>query len=467
MNKIIFFLLLILLTLLNISCIRQPVSEKELDKNWQFSEIGNNDWHQADIPGVVQTDLLANKLIEDPFFGDNEQQLQWIGETNWEYKTTFIADDELLENDHIEIVFTGLDTYANVFLNDSLVLKADNMFREWTIDCKDNLKKGDNELVVKFNSPIKEDSVKASKVNCKLPDERAYTRKAPYQYGWDWGPRFITMGIWKSVYLRTWKDARIENIRIVQDSVTADTAYYTSYFEIESSLEQDGFLSVFDDDFNDIINKKRVRLEKGAKEYPVTFYVDNPKLWWTNGLGKQNLYHFRFLLQANNSIDRKYKRIGVRTLKLVQQPDSIGESFYFQLNGVPVFIKGANYIPQDNFPSRVTANHYSKVIKSAVDGNMNMLRVWGGGIYEKDQFYNLCDEKGILVWQDFMFACNMYPGDSAFLNNVEKEAEEQVKRIQYHPSLALWCGNNESDEGWHNWGWQKSLRYTKQDSVEV
>ncbi len=461
------FFWILMIVFVSFSCIRQPVSEKELNENWQFSQAGEKDSHKATVPGVVHTDLLVNKLIDDPFFSLNELELQWIGETDWEYKTTFFADEELLKNEHIEIVFTGLDTYAEVFLNGKPVLKADNMFRKWTVDCKGKLKTGNNELTVKFYSPLKVDSLKASKLPYSFPDSRAFTRKAPYQYGWDWGPRFITMGIWKPVYLRTWRDARIENIRIVQDSVTSDAAYYTSYFEIESSLEQDGFISVIDDDFNEIINKERVRFEKGTKEYPVTFYVDNPKLWWTNGLGKQNLYHFRFLMQANNSIDRKYKRIGVRTLKLVQQPDSIGESFYFQLNGVPVFIKGANYIPQDNFPSRVTARHYSKVIKSAVDANMNMLRVWGGGIYEKDLFYNLCDEKGILVWQDFMFACNMYPGDSAFLNNVEQEAEEQVKRIQYHPSLALWCGNNESDEGWHNWGWQKSLRYTKQDSVEV
>ena len=462
-----FFSAFVIVTLINLSCIRQPVSEKEIDENWQFAQTGKNQWHKATVPGVVQTDLLTNRIIDDPFFGDNEQKLQWIGESDWVYKTTFTVDDELLESDHIELVFNGLDTYAGVILNGKPLLKANNMFRKWTADCKDRLKTGDNTLIVRFESPLMQDSVQASKLTYKLPDSRAFTRKAPYQYGWDWGPRFITMGIWKPVYLRTWKDARIENIRIVQDSVTKDTAYYTSFFEIESSVAQDGFLSVFDDDQNEIINKVRVKLTPGTAEYPVTFYVDNPKLWWTNGLGKQNLYHFRFLMQTNHSIDEKHRRIGVRTLELVQQPDSVGESFYFRLNGVPLFAKGANYIPQDNFLPRVTPSRYAKIIQSAVDANMNMLRVWGGGIYEDDRFYNLCDEKGILVWQDFMFACNMYPGDTAFLNNVQIEAEQQVKRIQYHPSLALWCGNNESDEGWHNWGWQKSLGYSKKDSTEI
>ncbi len=467
MNKTSFYLLIFLSTFISFSCIRQPVSEKTLDQNWQFTRSGKNDWHKATVPGVVHTDLLNGKLIDDPFFGVNEQKLQWIGQSDWEYRTTFIADEDLFENEHIEIVFTGLDTYSGIFLNGNPVLETDNMFRKWRIDCKGKLKEGENELTVKFYSPLKIDSLKASKLPYRLPDSRAFTRKAPYQYGWDWGSRFITMGIWKSVYLRTWNDARIENIRIVQDSVTKDTAFYTSYFEIESSNEQDGFLSVFDDKEDEIINKVRVRLATGTKEYPVTFYVDNPKLWWTNGLGKQNLYYFRFLMQTNHSIDEKHRRIGVRTLELVQQPDSAGESFYFRLNGVPLFIKGANYIPQDNFLPRITTNDYGKVIKSAVDANMNMLRVWGGGIYGDDRFYDLCDEKGMLVWQDFMFACNMYPGDTAFLNNVRQEATEQVKRIQYHPSLALWCGNNESDEGWHNWGWQKSLNYSKDDSVKI
>ena len=184
-------------------------------------------------------------------------------------------------------------------------------------------------------------------------------------------------------------------------------------------------------------------------------------------MGDAHLYKLIFIAKSRNSIDEVRHKIGLRTLELVQTPDSVGASFYFELNGVPVFMKGANYIPQDNFPSRVTDEKYKQTIQTAVDANMNMLRVWGGGIYEKDIFYDLCDENGILVWQDFMFACNMYPGDSGFIHNVKQEAIQNVKRLRNHPCIALWCGNNEVDEGWKNWGWQKALNYNDKDSAEV
>ena len=467
MYKLLKILYLILIASTLIACIRQPVQKLELNQNWQFKQTGTEEWFPAKIPGCVHTALLDNGIIDDPFFADNEQKLQWIGKSDWEYKTVFFADDKLLENEHVEFVFEGLDTYAKVYLNDSLLRSANNMFRKWDVDCKEFLIFGKNELLVKFESPITKDSFNAAALPYKLPDSRAFTRKAPYQYGWDWGPKFITQGIWKPVYLRTWNDARIRNIHIVQDSIVNETAWLTSNFEIESSKEQDCFLTVIDKDKLEILNKIRVRLTKGTQLYPITFNIKNPKLWWTNGLGDPFLYRFKFRIQTNGSIDEHPEKIGIRTIELVQQPDSIGESFYFKLNGVPVFMKGANYIPQDNFPSRVSEKKYRQTIQAAVDANMNMLRVWGGGIYENDIFYDLCDENGILVWQDFMFACNFYPGDDAFVENVKQEAIEQVKRLRNHPSIALWCGNNEVDEAWFNWGWQKSLSYSDRDSIEV
>jgi len=458
---------LVLITSILIACIRQPVQNLELNQNWQFKQASTEEWLPANIPGCVHTALLENGIIDDPFFGDNEQELQWIGKSDWEYKTVFFADDILLENEHVELVFEGLDTYAKVFLNDSLILSANNMFRKWDVDCKDFLIFGKNELLVKFESPITKDSLKAAALPYKLPDNRAFTRKAPYQYGWDWGPKFITQGIWKPVYLRTWNDARIKNIQVVQDSIINETAWLTSNFEIESSKEQDCFLTVIDEDKQEILNKIRVRLTEGSQVYPIAFNIKNPKLWWTNGLGNSHLYRLKFRIQTNSSIDERLEKIGIRTIELVRQPDSIGESFYFKLNGGPVFMKGANYIPQDNFPSRVSDKKYRQTIQAAVNSNMNMLRVWGGGIYENDIFYDLCDENGILVWQDFMFACNFYPGDKEFVENVKQEAIEQIKRLRNHPSLAIWCGNNEVDEAWFNWGYQKSLSYSDRDSIEV
>jgi beta-mannosidase len=458
---------IILFIVLGISCKRESPSFIEIKDNWQFTQSGKQDYLTANIPGFVQTDLYKNHKIPDPYFGENEKELQWISKSDWDYKTTFNVDKELLGKEHLELVFEGIDTYAEIFLNGSLLLQTNNMFRKWEVDCKSLLKEGKNNLEIHFTPSEKIDSITATKQKVILPDIRSYTRKAPYQSGWDWGPRFVTMGIWKPVYLRSWKNARIEDIQINQDSIVNDTAWITTIFEIESAKTQDCFLSIIDESTPDLVNKVRVRLDKGLNSFPVKFSIANPELWWTNGLGDPHLYQFGFMMQTNYSIDKKYKNIGVRTLELVQQADSIGTSFYFELNGKPVFMKGANYIPQDNFPANIPSLKYNRLIKSVVDANINMLRVWGGGIYEDDLFYDLCDENGILVWQDFMFACNLYPGDKDFNKNVKQEVIEQVKRLRNRPSLALWCGNNEIDEAWHNWGWQKSLGYSIVDSIKL
>jgi len=267
--------------------------------------------------------------------------------------------------------------------------------------------------------------------------------------------------------LRCWIEFRIESIQLIQKELTEEYATINAVYEIDAIQDCSVELSVFDKKLKQEIGKINKELNTGVNELIIDFKIDNPELWWTNGLGDAFLYDFKFIAKSKNCIDEIEQRIGLRTLELVQTPDSIGSSFHFELNGIPVFMKGANYIPQDNFPSRVTDKKYKQTIQTAVDANMNMLRVWGGGIYEKDIFYDLCDENGILVWQDFMFACNMYPGDERFLENVKQEAIQNVKRLRNHPCIALWCGNNEISEGWYNWGWQKSLGYTESDSIEV
>lgn len=432
---------------------------------WQFRKTGDTTWFRAEVPGCVHTDLLNNSLIEGPYFGDNEKKLQWIEKENWEYTTTFEIEKSLLKNNKIDLVFEGLDTYAKVYLNDSLLLLANNMFREWTINCKPYLKAGKNKLLVRFISPVVMDSINAAKLSYQLPDNRAFSRKAPYQYGWDWGPRFVTSGIWKQVYIRAWNKAKLSDIQVIQNKIQTDSAYLTANFEIECLIEQNCKLEIRNE--RNLLKEIKVSLNKGLNIIPVDFAIPNPLLWWPNGLGAQNLYNLNFTLETGNVKDSINEQIGLRTIELVTENDSIGESFYFKVNGQPAFMKGANYIPQDNFPSRVTPDHYENVIQSAIDANMNMLRVWGGGIYENDIFYDLCDENGILVWQDFMFACNMYPGDTRFIANVKDEAIQNVKRLRNHPCLALWCGNNEIDEGWKNWGWQKALGYSEADSSEV
>jgi beta-mannosidase len=464
-----FYLRLIFISLLFgfSGCKKETGIIKQTIADWQFRQSGDSVWLPAEVPGCVHIDLLKNEIIEDPYYGNNETKLQWIEKENWEYKALFEADDNLLKHIKTELIFEGLDTYADVYLNDSLILKADNMFREWAIECRKFLKTGENELLIKFISPVYNDSVKASMLPYKLPDERAFTRKAPYQYGWDWGPRFVTSGIWKPVYIRAWDDARIADVQVVQNKFQPDTAFLTANFEIESVQKQGCKLQIFDSDSESPIAELSASLFQGLNIIPFEFIIASPNLWWPNGMGDQYLYTLEFRIKTATSVDSIREKIGLRTVELVQEKDSVGESFFFRVNGIPVFMKGANYIPQDNFPSRVTDERYENVIQSVVDANMNMLRVWGGGIYENDIFYDLCDQKGLLVWQDFMFACNMYPGDTGFIENVKEETVQKVKRLRNHPCLALWCGNNEIDEGWHNWGWQKALGYSLADSTEI
>lgn len=439
-----------------------------LNTNWKFQKAGETDWLDSEVPGNVHTDLLSNEIIEDPFYGSNEKDLQWIETENWEYKCTFFIDSSILKMEKVELIFEGIDTYADVFLNSTLILQADNMFREWLVDCKDFFNEGENSLLLKFYSPVIIDSIKSSEYNYRLPDQRAYSRKAPYQYGWDWGPRLVSFGIWKPIYIQGWDKLKISDIQIIQNKITKETANLTVVFEIESTSEQEADLSIENLENSNIYFSRKEKLLKGNNKTRIDFSIHEPELWWSNGLGEAHLYQLLAKAEINDEVyDEKNLRIGIRNLELIREKDSAGRSFYVKLNGYPVFMKGANYIPQDNFMTRVMPDQYDWLINSVVDANMNMLRVWGGGIYEDDVFYDYCDENGILVWQDFMFACTMYPGDSNFVESVRNEARDNIKRLRNHPCIAIWCGNNEVDEGWHNWGWQKALGYSFQDSTEI
>jgi len=438
-------------------------------QHWQFRNTTDSSWIPATVPGTVHADLFNNNKIPDPFFGLNEYNLQWIEKADWEYKCTFDVPYETFNKTHINIVFEGLDTYAKVYLNGSLILTADNMFREWQTDCKPLLKKKDNLLRVVFQSAVKIGMQDSSKSKYILPGGiRVYTRIAQYQYGWDWSPRYVTCGIWKPVYLEAWNDIKIQSVGYYQDTVTSTKANLHLIAFATSDKFQECKIILRDQLNGKILKEETIALAQGLNRIPLKFIINNPQLWWTNGLGNPNLYHFEFdINKGGKKICSDSCKVGIRTIELLQRPDSVGKSFYFKLNGVPVFMKGANYIPADNFIPRVSKNDYEKLINTAVDCNMNMLRVWGGGIYEDDNFYDLCDEKGILVWQDFMFACGMYPADTAFLNNVKNEATYQVNRLTNHPCIALWCGNNEISEGWYNWDWQKQYGYSANDSAKI
>ena len=435
-----------------------PVQKIELKDNWQFRQDGQERWYPAAVPGCLHTDLLANGLIEDPFSRDNEKRLQWIEERDWEYVTHFRVNKELLQRENLEIVFAGLDTYADVYLNGSMLFSAHNMFREWRKSCRHLLKAGENTLTVHFHSPIKMAVPRWKKLGPDWPGgPRVVTRKAAYHYGWDWGPRFVTSGIWRPVYLWAWDRVRLVDLHIIQKSLTKDKAEMTAVFEIVSTGSQTASLSISRPGGNRVLYAEDTLLAAGENTVSLDFVIPKPRRWWSRGLGEPYLYRLTGMVKAgNHAVDHRRVRTGLRSLELVQEKDRLGKSFYFKLNGLPVFMKGANYIPQDSFPNRVTPEQYRALVKAAAAAHMNMLRVWGGGIYENDIFYDLCDEMGILVWQDFMFACALYPGDADFQENVRAEAIGNVRRLRNHPCLALWCGNNEIDEAWHNWGWQQA-----------
>jgi len=444
---------------------RASLQRVPIETGWQFREAGKDNWYPATVPGFVHTDLLQNKVIDDPFYRDNEAKQQWIGKTNWEYRTTFQVTDALLAHKNLELVFEGLDTYADVYLNEKPILKADNMFRTWRVNCAEVLTKGSNTLRISFRSPINEILPLMAKMNYQLPagndqgeKTSPHTRKAPYQYGWDWGPRFVTSGIWRPVFLEAWDSARISDLHIQQDQVTKEQAALTAQVDFISSVTTEAELIIEDVGHKSVAAKQSIKLSPGANHFDVNFTVAKPALWWPNGLGAHPLYKYRARLVIGNKMAaERVVSVGLRSLEVRQENDSWGKSFTFIINGVPVFAKGANWIPADSFPTRISKEKYRWLLKSAVDANMNMLRVWGGGIYETDDFYDMCDEMGILVWQEFMFACSMYPGNQEFLDSVRAEAEDNVRRLRTHPSIAIWSGNNEIESAWFNWGWQKTL----------
>ncbi len=460
------FLLFSLVIFVFVSCSKItkdiPFS-KEIHTNWQFKSSDSQDWRTASVPGNVYTDLLHHQIIPDPFIKTNEEQVQWVSEKNWEYVTSFTLDKNTLQKENIDLVFKGLDTYANISINGHSIGTTNNAFRTYTFDIKKYAKET-NELTISFTATDKIATKKEQNNPYKLPEgKRIYTRKAQFQYGWDWGPKLNTSGIWKSVQLSAWNTLKFDNIYINQQSVNANNANFTIELTIESSVDKS--VTIFTN-ANKQSQSNLLQVKKGKHTYNIPFNIKNPKLWWTHNLGTPHLYQFDFQLIENDRIkDEISIKKGIRTIKLITKKDAKGATFHFELNGKPVYMKGANYIPQNSFQNRVSDAHYQQLLSDVVDSNMNMLRVWGGGIYENDIFYELCDEKGILVWQDFMFACAMYPGDMDFLENVKQEAIDQVTRLRNHTSIALWAGNNENSEGWHRWGWQNDRSAKEKEAI--
>src|SRR6266478_5587051 len=425
-----------------------------LHSGWRFRALndsghaGVEQWHDAEVPGVVQTDLLRNKLIADPFYRDNEKSLQWVGLTDWEYQTEFEVDAATLARGHVDLLFAGLDTFADVYLNDAQLLKADNMFRSWRLSAKDRLHRGKNTLRIVFHSPIALMMPKVKAEPYRLPTVNQvqaisedgiatdpYTRKAPYNYGWDWGPRYVTEGIWQPVKLIAWDDLRIDNFHIRQQKISKDEGELSAEFDVVSAIKTEASVA-----FSHSIGpctrcplaaEQKVRLDAGSNHISIPFRISNPSLWYPNGYGPQTRYKFSATIclpKGRKCLveDDAELSTGLRSLELRRDPDQWGRSFTFVVNGIPIFAKDADVIPFDSFATRVTPAQHRKILQAARDAHMNMIRHWGGGYYEADDFYDICDELGIMVWQDFMFGGAMVPGDPSFQENVRQEVIEQV-----------------------------------------
>jgi len=432
-----------------------------LDQGWEFHQRGAPPesqmaaWRPGKVPGDVHLDLLRHQLIPDPFFRDNEAKLQWISHADWEYRTTFQATPQLLQRRHIDLVFEGLDAFCEVYLNGQQVLTADNMFRIWRVDARPFLKAGDNQLLIVFPAP----DPAAEKIAAADPwykktgvAAKTYVRKAAYEYGWDWGPTFVTSGIWRPVTLEAWDEARISDLHIRQRDVTAEVAHLTAEVEVTAAAKASAEVNVqYQESGRQAQVSRQVELHAGVNHVDIPIEIRQPRLWYPAGYGEQPLYAFNTQLQIGTQpVDARNVRTGLRSVVLRRDVDPWGRSFEFVVNGIPVFAKGADVIPFDSFPNRVTTADYRRILESAKAANMNIIRHWGGGYYETDEFYSVCDELGLMVWQDFMFGNEMQPGTYAFKLNVAQEAADQIRRLRNHPSIVLWSGNNETEAafGW-------------------
>ncbi|MBN1197900.1 MAG: hypothetical protein JXA23_01015 [Bacteroidales bacterium] len=463
---LIFFALILINTTLPVTA-QDDANIFPLDGVWQLRMQGSTTIYNAEVPGVVQLDLQRNKVIPDPYFADYEKKLQWISDTGWVYEKYFELDKQFFGNRNLQLVCEGLDTYAKVFVNDSLVIIADNMFKTWYANIKKHLRIGYNKIRVEFPSITKVNNAFYETLPYKLPgDERVVCRKAAYQFGWDWAPQYVTMGIWRPIYIKYWKYINLLGVRFIQKSLTDSVARMSATFVLNSALADTADFKLFID--STVFFEGRELLTKGVNAIHIDFDIQHLKRWWPNGLGEPTLYNLGYEVWfAGREEAEGHQKIGLRTVQLIQKLDSIGKSFFLKVNDIPVFIRGANYVPMDNFPSRVTDSMYTALIEDVDAANINMLRVWGGGIYENDSFYELCDEKGIMVWQDFMFANAMIPEDEAFYTSIRDEVIQNIVRLRHHPSIVLWCGNNEIEEGWKNWDWVKDYGYSKEDSARI
>lgn len=443
----------------------------DLNGTWQMKRTVSNEWIDGKVPGSVFTDLLNAGLIEDPFYRDNEDKVKEFALYDYEYKRTFQVDSKLLSCSKVILRCEGLDTLADIRINGQLIASTNNMHRTYEFDVKDVLREGENVIHITFYSPIKYISEKQKEsplwgVAEAIPGY-PHLRKAHCMFGWDWGPQLPDMGIFRNISIQGYEYGRLEDVYITQHhkdhEVLLDIRVSHTKWDNEALNVEVLVIGPDGESYS-------TKVDQCSSVEHIKLAITDPKLWWPNGYGEQPLYQVKVLLKKENELlDLWEGNIGLRTIKVRREKDQWGESFEFNVNGVSIFAMGANYIPEDSLLPRRSPQRTEKLIKDCVEANFNCIRVWGGGYYPDDYFFDLCDKYGLIVWQDFMFACAVYEMTDEFAENIKQEAIDNIKRIRHHACLGIWCGNNEMELAWVEWNFPKTAKlrtdYIKQFEI--
>jgi len=445
----------------------------DLNGQWKMKASGDEYWYNATVPGSVISALLNEGVIADPFYRANDEDAENILSRDYEFYRDIHIEKNMLYSDIINLCCEGLDTIAELYLNNQLIGSSDNMHRTYKFDIRDIAVEGENQLLIKFRSPAgkAEEDYQKNPV-WGTPDAIrgfSHTRKAHYMYGWDWGPKIPDMGIWRDIYIESYIAGCIDEVYIAQKH---ESGLVNLHVEVKCSNLADKILFLEAKLTNPAGAMICEITEKACGENHLRMDIINPELWYPNGYGKQPLYILEItLICENNALDERRFNIGLRTISVKQEKDKYGESFEFEVNGISIFVMGANYIPEDNILSRCSFDKTKKLIEDCASANFNCIRAWGGGIYPNDYFYDLCDEYGLIVWQDFMFACAVYVYTDEFADNIKKEIIDNVSRIRHHACLGIWCGNNEMEWGWADWNFPQTAKlktdYIKQFEIDM
>lgn len=458
----------------------------KLKEQWEMKKLGSDISYKTDIPATMYEVLYENQVIEDPFYGENDLKQRYLSDYDYVFTKTFVIDEALMKSEIIELVFKGLDTLATIKINGKIIGQTNNMHRTYNFNVKDWTKLGSNEIEVTFDSPtqfIKKEQDKYPLWGITTTmDGYEHLRKAHHMFGWDWGPQLPDMGIWRDVELRGIEQGKLNDFYVVQNhkedqvdlEIQVSSKNLKEGLTVRASLsDMEGSLlaEVNGSDYTEIFGGVKVISVDANEENDlisiIPMSINKPKLWWPNGYGQQYLYNLSIeLLDGDTVVDVVNKKIGLRTMTVTRENDQWGESFDFTVNGKRIFAMGADYIPEDTLISRPSYDNTKRLIKDCAKANYNCLRVWGGGVYPHDDVFDLCDEYGLLVWEDFMFACGVYRLTDEFKENIKQEFIDNIKRIRHHACLGLWCGNNEMEWAFVEWGLPKDERL-KVDYIEM